>query len=255
MSPRSASVNEELRRRSRERLLQATLELVGERGYDATTLGDIADRAGSARGLVSYYFPGKRHLLQSAVHRLMHRTLEETLERAPRTQDGNERLARAIDAILGLARDQPVLMRTHMAGILHAEGFVQCPEQQRLAELLRDTVTRHGTLDVDRDYPLLRAVLMGAVFAMLVPGVPMPMATMRAELFDRYDLEWEQGFPPGESDDASPDGSPAHGRPADFSRYFEPLRPAPDTAGRPARTDQTDQTDRMDRTDRSGQSK
>lgn len=55
MSPRSASVNEELRRRSRERLLQATLELVGERGYDATTLGDIADRARSARGLVSYY--------------------------------------------------------------------------------------------------------------------------------------------------------------------------------------------------------
>ena len=62
MSPRSASVNEELRRRSRERLLQATVELVGERGYEATTLGDIADRAGSARGLVSYYFPGKRQL-------------------------------------------------------------------------------------------------------------------------------------------------------------------------------------------------
>ncbi len=72
MSPRSASVNEELRRRSRERLLQAAVELVGERGFDATTLGDIADRAGSARGLVSYYFPGKRQLVQSAVHRLMH---------------------------------------------------------------------------------------------------------------------------------------------------------------------------------------
>ena len=32
MSPRSASVNEELRRRSRERLLQAAVELVSERG-------------------------------------------------------------------------------------------------------------------------------------------------------------------------------------------------------------------------------
>ncbi|WP_431523079.1 TetR family transcriptional regulator [Streptomyces antibioticus] len=53
MSPRSASVNEELRRRSRERLLQAAVEAVSEHGYEATTLGDIADRAGSARGLVS----------------------------------------------------------------------------------------------------------------------------------------------------------------------------------------------------------
>ncbi|WP_371530568.1 TetR/AcrR family transcriptional regulator [Streptomyces sp. NBC_01283] len=207
MSPRSASVNEELRRRSRERLLQATVELVSERGYEATTLGDIADRAGSARGLVSYYFPGKRQLLQSAVHRLMHRTLEEALEREPRSSDGQERLARAIDAILGLARDQPLLMRTHMAGILQADGFVRCPEQQHLAELLRDTVVRHGSPDVDTDYPLLRALLMGAVFAVLLPGVPMPAGALRAELFQRYGLAWELGVPPG---DEPPGGT--HGR-------------------------------------------
>jgi len=198
MSPRSASVNEELRRRSRERLLQATVELVGERGYEATTLADIADRAGSARGLVSYYYPGKRQLLQSAVHRLMHRTLEAALEREPRTDDGRERLARAIDAILGLAVDRPMLMRTHMSGVLQAEGFWQCPEQQRLAALLRDTVERYGSQDVDAGYPLLRALLMGAVFAILLPGVPMPLARLRAELFQRYELDWELGVPPGE---------------------------------------------------------
>ncbi|MFE1952834.1 TetR/AcrR family transcriptional regulator [Streptomyces sp. NPDC059524] len=232
MSPRSASVNEELRRRSRERLLQAALELVGERGYDATTLGDIADRAGSARGLVSYYFPSKRQLLQSAVHRLMNRTLEEALEREPRTEDGDERLARAIDAILGLAHDEPVLMRTHMAGILQSEGFVRCVEQQRLSELLQDTVRRHGSADVELDYPMLRAQLMGAVFAILLPGAPMPVRRMRAELFRRYGLAWERGFPPADdvTDDAVSGESPAHGRTADFSRYFEPLRPT----GRPA---------------------
>ncbi len=172
MSPRSASVNEELRRRSRERLLQAAVELVGERGYEATTLGDIADRAGSARGLVSYYFPGKRQLVQSAVHRLMHRTLEEALEREPRTDDGQERMARAIDAILGLAHDRPVLMRQHMAGLLQGEGFVQCPEQRRLSELLGETIAHYGSGNVRSDYPMLRALLMGAVYSALVPGSP-----------------------------------------------------------------------------------
>ncbi|MFF1408625.1 TetR/AcrR family transcriptional regulator [Streptomyces sp. NPDC058289] len=199
MSPRSASVNEELRRRSRQRLLHATVELVAERGFEATTLGDIADRAGAARGLVSYYFPGKRQLLQSAVHRLMHLTLEAALEREPRPvgpDAGRELLARAIDAILGLAMDQPRLMRTHMAGILQAEGFVQCAEQQRLAELLRDTVIRYGSAEVDTDYPLLRALLMGAVVAVLLPGAPMPAARLRAELFQRYGLDWELGVPP-----------------------------------------------------------
>jgi AcrR family transcriptional regulator len=197
MSPRSAAANDELRRRSRERLLEATVELVGQRGYEATTLADIADRAGSARGLVSYYFPGKRQLLQSAVHRLMHLTLEAALEREPRTDDGRERLARAIDAILGIARDRPTLMRTHMAGILTAEGFIQCPEQQRLAALLRDTVVRYGSADPGTDYPMLRALLMGAVVALLLPGAPMPLPRLRAELFQRYGLEWELGVPPG----------------------------------------------------------
>ncbi|MFJ2605377.1 TetR/AcrR family transcriptional regulator [Streptomyces sp. NPDC091279] len=230
MSPRSASVNEELRRRSRERLLMAAVEVVAERGYDATTLADIADRAGSARGLVSYYFPGKRQLVQSAVHRLMHRTLEEAVERAPRTSDGRERMARAIDAILGLARDRPVLMRQHMAGLLQAEGFVQCPEQQRLAELLRDAVTRHGSAHADTDYPMLRSLLMGSVYAMVLPNVPMPITTLRAELFARYGLEWDMGIPP-DADEAS-DGSQG----ADLSRYFatgDPVTARPGGTERP----------------------
>ncbi|QDY75520.1 TetR/AcrR family transcriptional regulator [Streptomyces qinzhouensis] len=196
MSPRSPSVNEELRRRSRERLLEATVELVGERGYETTTLADIADRAGSARGLVSYYFPGKRQLFQSAVHRLMHRTLEAALLREPRTEDGRELLARAIDAVIGLAVHRPVLMRAHMSGVLQAEGFVQCPEQQRLAALLSGAVERYGSTAVGVDYPLLRAQLMGAVFAIVLPGAPMPPELLRSELFQRYGLEWELGVPP-----------------------------------------------------------
>ncbi len=206
MSPRSASVNEELRRRSRQRLLQATVDLVSERGYEATTLGDIADRAGAARGLISYYFPGKRQLLQAAVHRLMHLTLAEALDREPRPTGpgaGQELLARAIDAILGVARERPTLMRAHMAGLLQQEGFIQCIEQQRLAALLRDTVVRHGSCDPDTDYPMLRALLMGAVVAQLLPGAPMPHNRLRAELFARYSLPWELGYPP------VPDGAPA----------------------------------------------
>ncbi|MFC9285539.1 TetR/AcrR family transcriptional regulator [Streptomyces sp. NPDC057052] len=230
MSPRSASVNEELRRRSRERLLQAAVELVSERGYEATTLGAIADRAGSARGLVSYYFPGKRQLVQSAVHRLMHRTLEEALEREPRVEDGRERMARAVDAILGLARDRTVLMRQHMAGLLQAEGFVQCPEQRRLAELLRDTVARHGSSDVDADYPMLRSLLMGAVYAMVLPNVGMPLTPLRAELFTRYRLDWAQGVPP---DTEAPGGTCD----TDFSRFFATGRP---TASDPGPADPTE---------------
>lgn len=211
MSPRSASVNEAMRQRSRERLLQATVELVEERGYEATTLADITQRAGSARGLVSYYFAGKRELLQSAVHRLMHMELADALEREPRTEDPQELLARAIDAILGLTQRHTTLMRTHMASILQAEGFIQCPEQQKLAALLSGTVAgwvaASGPEDSEEEYRLLRALLMGATVALLLPGAPMPLARLRAELFERYGLEWSAGAPPTDDGIGPPSAS------------------------------------------------
>lgn len=204
MSPRSASVNEAMRQRSRERLLQATVDLVEERGYEATTLADITKRAGSARGLVSYYFSGKRALLQSAVHRLMNMELAAALEAGPRTEDGNDVLARAIDAILYLTRTHATLMRVHMASILQ-EGFIQCPEQQRLASLLRDAVVAWGAADdPEEEYRLLRALLMGATVALLLPGAPMPLARLRAELFQRYGLKWSLGMPPTEEESDAP---------------------------------------------------
>ncbi|MEV4435026.1 helix-turn-helix domain-containing protein [Streptomyces sp. NPDC049555] len=198
MCPRSPAVNEELRRRSRERLLQATAELVDERGFEETTLGDVADRAGAARGLISYYFPGKRQLLQSAVHRLMHLEIDAYYARTPLPCDGREQLARAIDAILDLTRKHPRLMRQHMANILMTETFIRCPDQQRLSSLLQETMAEFGSADPEADYRMLRALMMGAVVAVLVPGMPMPTDRLRVELFQRYGLPWELGFPPGD---------------------------------------------------------
>jgi hypothetical protein len=95
-------------------------------------------------------------------------------------------------------------MRTHMASILQ-EGFIQCDEQQRLAALLRATVIAWGAAeDPEEEYRLLRALLMGATVALLLPGAPMPLARLRAELFQRYGLKWSAGAPPDEAGATAP---------------------------------------------------
>jgi hypothetical protein len=68
-------------------------------------------------------------------------------------------------------------------------------------------VERYGSTDPDTDYPLLRALLMGAVVAVLLPGAPMPLARLRAELFARYGLDWSLGTPP--QPEPLPGGAPA----------------------------------------------
>ncbi|MFD0331093.1 TetR/AcrR family transcriptional regulator [Streptacidiphilus monticola] len=180
-----------MRTRSRERIMQATVELVDEHGFERTTLADIAERAGVARGLVSYYFPGKRLLLQTAMHRHMHLTLGAALRTLTDEDPPDLWLATAIDTITGLAIDQPRLMRTHLALILApgADGFVQDDEQRRLGALLQAVLRRRGAADAATDHAVLRSALMGACIGMLLPGAESPARLIRDDLFTRYGLD------------------------------------------------------------------
>jgi AcrR family transcriptional regulator len=197
MSPRRAAVNEVMRARSRERIMQAAVELIGRRGFNQVTLGDIAERAGVARGLVSYYFPSKRFLLQTAMHRHMQLTLAAALRpledpASPLySEDPDVWLATAIDAITGLAVDETTLMRTHLSLILAPlDGvFVQDEEQQQLGRLLQGVLRRRGSTDPAADHAVLRSALMGACIGMLLPGAESPAELIRADLFARYGLD------------------------------------------------------------------
>src|SRR5215471_7289609 len=49
--------------RSRERVLQAAVELITEVGIDQVRVAEIARRANMSSGQVMYYFTGKEHIL------------------------------------------------------------------------------------------------------------------------------------------------------------------------------------------------
>jgi AcrR family transcriptional regulator len=51
----------------REHMLQAALEVIGERGFPETRIADVADRAGTSPALVIYYFKTKDNLLTEAM--------------------------------------------------------------------------------------------------------------------------------------------------------------------------------------------
>jgi len=48
---------------TRRRLYETAIRLIGERGYDASTLRDVAKRAGVSAGLLYRYFPSKRSVV------------------------------------------------------------------------------------------------------------------------------------------------------------------------------------------------
>jgi TetR/AcrR family transcriptional regulator len=62
--PRNKEQNEEIRRQRRETIIRGALKVYVEKGYAAAEIGDVAEQAGVARGLVYYYFKDKLALFR-----------------------------------------------------------------------------------------------------------------------------------------------------------------------------------------------
>jgi len=61
------SKNDEQSESRRYEILATALEVIEERGFSETRIGDIAKRAGISNGLIMYYFPTKVDLLVGAI--------------------------------------------------------------------------------------------------------------------------------------------------------------------------------------------
>ena len=63
MAPRRPEQFEAIREKSREKILAASLELFANKGYDATSIDNIAKKAGISKGLIYNYFESKKSIL------------------------------------------------------------------------------------------------------------------------------------------------------------------------------------------------
>lgn len=68
-SPKSESPKPSKGQQTKSAILEAALELFRERGYEQTTMRDIAEKANVALGNTYYYYRSKEHLIQAFYHR------------------------------------------------------------------------------------------------------------------------------------------------------------------------------------------
>lgn len=145
-SPGSVRISQ--KRASRVAILAAAKELFLSRGYTATTLRDIAAKAGVSPGLVFSHVADKQELLQL----VLHRDLEEILEKAApdilAAQSTVNLLAGLARTLLDYYGRHPELSRSVVASVL----FQPTVYGAQLAQL-RDIIDRA----LARDVPLAAA--------------------------------------------------------------------------------------------------
>ncbi|MDN5200018.1 TetR/AcrR family transcriptional regulator [Fulvivirgaceae bacterium BMA10] len=72
MSPKSKEQFAALRKKSKEKILMAALEVFAEKGYHASSVEGVAKRANISKGLIYNYFSSKEALLKELLNVLMH---------------------------------------------------------------------------------------------------------------------------------------------------------------------------------------
>src|SRR3954453_3021149 len=89
---------EDVRRRQ---LIEATVEAIGELGFNATTIAEIAQRAEVSTGLVSFYFGDKDGLLEATLRHLPRELSRNAARRLREGAPPRERIQAVIEANLG----------------------------------------------------------------------------------------------------------------------------------------------------------
>jgi AcrR family transcriptional regulator len=133
---------------ARGRLEQAALELYGERGFERTTVAEIAERAGLTERTFYRYFADKREVLFWGSGLLRER-LVTALEEAPASLAPLDAVGVALLAVVDVFDERQEFARQRQAVIA---ASVELQERERiklatLASALADALRRRGVTD------------------------------------------------------------------------------------------------------------
>ena len=125
----------------RERVLEAGLELFGERGYHAVSVAEIGARAGIAKSVLYHHFGSKAGLFE-AIAECETRDLVEYVAAAVAAAPGEPRVRTGVDAYLRFFAERPgawrLLLRDPPADpdLIDVHARLAAERERALAELL-----------------------------------------------------------------------------------------------------------------------
>ena len=140
----------------REQILDAANALFAERAYDEVSIGDIANAAGVARGLVHHYFGGRKEVYIALLGRLGSER-EERL-RPPAGRSARARVADTVSRWLDWTEANRTIW---LATIAHGEDIADIEVRRTVADLVGRAVALLATYhaDIAEDTPRLRHAL------------------------------------------------------------------------------------------------
>lgn len=162
-----------------DRILTAAMAAFGTRGYEATSLDDLARELGIRKQTILYWFPSKELLLEAVVDRCAEEVTGRLVRGLEGADDGFGRVEAMVRVMFRLAARHPAML-----GFLREVTRLGPPASTRLLQQLEPLVERAaGFLEAEMDAGRMRRhdprLLLLAAYSM-VTGMATEVEVLRA---------------------------------------------------------------------------
>lgn len=194
MSPRSKQENETIRDRSIERLLKAALKIFILKGYNASTMSEIAKEADVSKGLAYHYFDSKEDILVALAEKRLQEWLP-MVEALPTVKDPFKRLGVLVDDAFKEIEEKTDELRFFNALYLSADGvraiekaMVKFKDQfDRVFSIERQLQADLGFSNPDLEATFFRSTLQGISLEYMLDPKHFPLKEVKDLLMSRYE--------------------------------------------------------------------
>jgi AcrR family transcriptional regulator len=171
MSPRSATQYTEIRKQKKELIMETALELFAESGFHATSMSQIAKKAGISKGLTYNYFESKNEILEE----ILETSSNEIYENFDINHDGiltEEEFYQFIRQTFQLINNNRRFWKLYTTVVLQT-NILETKKQSMVEKmapainLFRNFLVSKGSQDPDSDIIVISTLIRGASITMI----------------------------------------------------------------------------------------
>jgi len=162
MSPRTKVQFEEIRQKSRENIENIALELFAIKGYHATSISQIAEKAGISKGLLYNYYKSKEHLLNTVIMKIYDEIMQivQMSENLPAEKQIEQMIVETIDHL----KKNITLWKLYLFLVHQSDVHKKLSE---LYEKMRDDYLNYVVKlfkEMGSNNPTMEALMLGTMF-------------------------------------------------------------------------------------------
>ncbi|MBI2166360.1 MAG: TetR/AcrR family transcriptional regulator [Chloroflexi bacterium] len=176
---------------TRDRILDAAVEVIAERGYSAAGVQEIIDRAGTSKGSFYFHFPSKETMTMALLEQMSNRLIKRVQEAVQGEPTPLHRVAAGIEFLLATFSRHRKVAQVLLVNLMgHGRTIDRrfLPIREKLSELIKgelDAAVAQGQIEC-QDTSLVAAVWVGAlhevIMRWLLTGQPSPLSGVAPEL-------------------------------------------------------------------------